>query len=153
MTPVLGWNPPALRREWNAGKTSVAPWWAECSKEAYNTGLDACARALKNWRDSSSGKRKGRKIGFPRFKARRRTTPSVRFTTGVIRVEADRKHVTLPRVGTLKPMSRPANWRGDWKPGQRGSCPDESALTGVADGVPPLAGRLPGIRCFVSTTG
>jgi putative transposase len=26
----------------------------------------------------------------------------VRFTTGVIRVEADRKHVTLPRVGTLK---------------------------------------------------
>jgi len=41
-------------------------------------------------------------VGFPRFKARRRTTPSVRFTTGVIRVETDRKHVTLPRVGTIK---------------------------------------------------
>jgi putative transposase len=26
----------------------------------------------------------------------------VRFTTGVIRVETDRKHVTLPRVGTIK---------------------------------------------------
>lgn len=28
--------------------------------------------------------------------------PSVRFTTGTIRVEPDRKHVTLPRLGTLK---------------------------------------------------
>ena len=26
----------------------------------------------------------------------------MRFTTGVIRVETDRKHVTLPRVGTIK---------------------------------------------------
>jgi IS605 OrfB family transposase len=60
------------------------------------------ARALKNWADSKSGKRAGRKSGFPRFKARRATTPSVRFTTGVIRVEVDRKHVTLPRVGTIK---------------------------------------------------
>src|SRR5262249_6588787 len=29
-------------------------------------------------------------------------TPSVRFTTGVIRVEPDRKHVVLPRLGRLK---------------------------------------------------
>ena len=33
-------------------KSEVAPWWAECSKEAFNTGLDALARALKNWSDS-----------------------------------------------------------------------------------------------------
>ncbi|MFG1880503.1 IS607 family element RNA-guided endonuclease TnpB [Micromonospora sp. NPDC049102] len=30
------------------------------------------------------------------------TTPSVRFTTGAIRVEPDRKHVVLPRLGRLK---------------------------------------------------
>jgi putative transposase len=54
--------------------------WRECSKEAFNTGLDGVARALRNFGDSQSGKRKGRKVGFPRFKARRRVTPSVRFT-------------------------------------------------------------------------
>ncbi|MBP2329960.1 putative transposase [Kibdelosporangium banguiense] len=102
LTPALAWNLPALRRAWNAAKPEVAPWWSECSKEAFNTGLDGVARSLRNWADSASGKRSGRKVGFPRFKARRRTTPSVRFTTGVIRVESDRRHVTLPRVGTIK---------------------------------------------------
>ncbi|MEN3616185.1 IS607 family element RNA-guided endonuclease TnpB, partial [Plantactinospora sp. ZYX-F-223] len=102
LTPAVGWSLPALRREWNAAKGGVAPWWRECSKEAFNTGLDALARALKNWADSRAGKRAGRPVGFPRFKFRRRTTPSVRFTTGTIRVEPDRMHVTLPRLGRLK---------------------------------------------------
>ncbi|HEX9338666.1 MAG TPA: IS607 family element RNA-guided endonuclease TnpB [Pseudonocardiaceae bacterium] len=102
LTPALGWNLPALRRAWNQAKDDVAPWWVECSKEAFNTGLDGVARALKNFGDAKSGTRAGRKVGFPRFKARRRATPSVRFTTGAIRVESDRKHVTLPRIGTIK---------------------------------------------------
>ncbi|NJP31007.1 IS607 family element RNA-guided endonuclease TnpB [Micromonospora thermarum] len=102
LTPALGWNLPALRRAWNTAKGQVAPWWAECSKEAFNTGLDGVARALKNFSDSRNGKRAGRRVGFPRFRARRRATPSVRFTTGPIRVEADRKRVTLPRLGTVK---------------------------------------------------
>jgi putative transposase len=102
LTPAVSWSLPALRRAWNAAKGEVAPWWAECSKEAYNTGLDALARGLKNWADSRSGKRAGRPVGFPRFKSKRRTVPSVRFTTGTIRVEPDRKHVVLPRLGRLK---------------------------------------------------
>jgi IS605 OrfB family transposase len=102
LTPALSWTLPALRREWNAAKDEVAPWWRQCSKEAFNTGLDACARGLKNWSDARKGKRAGRPVGFPRFRSKRRTTPSVRFTTGTIRVEGDRHHVTLPRLGTLK---------------------------------------------------
>ncbi|MGR6320311.1 IS607 family element RNA-guided endonuclease TnpB [Micromonospora soli] len=102
LTPAVSWSLPALRKAWNAAKNEVAPWWRGCSKEAFNTGLDALARALKNWSDSRSGKRGGRAVGFPRFKSRRRSTPSVRFTTGTIRVEADRKHVVLPRLGRLK---------------------------------------------------
>jgi putative transposase len=101
-TPALGWTLPALRREWNQAKAEVAPWWASCSKEAFNTGLDGLARALRNWSASRSGRRAGRPVGFPRFRSRRRTTPSIRFTTGTIRVEPDRKHVTLPRLGALK---------------------------------------------------
>ena len=37
----VSWSLPALRKAWNAAKAEVAPWWAECSKEAFNTGLDA----------------------------------------------------------------------------------------------------------------
>ncbi len=102
LTPSLSWSLAGLRKAWNVAKPEVAPWWAEVSKEAFNTGLDALARGLKNWSDSRSGKRAGRRVGFPRFTSRRRTTPSVRFTTGAIRVEPDRKHVVLPRLGRLK---------------------------------------------------
>ncbi|MEU2167062.1 IS607 family element RNA-guided endonuclease TnpB [Micromonospora chersina] len=102
LTPSISWSLPALRKAWNAAKDEVAPWWRDYSKEAFNTGLDALARALKNWSHSRSGTRAGRPVGFPRFKSRRRSTPSVRFTTGTIRVEHDRMHIVLPRLGRLK---------------------------------------------------
>jgi IS605 OrfB family transposase len=96
------WTLPALRREWNHVKHQAAPWWAENSKEAYSSGLDALARGLKNWSDSKYGKRAGSRVGFPRFKTKHRTRPTCRFTTGAIRVEPDRHHVTLPRVGQIR---------------------------------------------------
>ncbi|MFD6894763.1 IS607 family element RNA-guided endonuclease TnpB [Rhodococcus sp. NPDC060086] len=100
LTPALGWSLPALRKQWNARKDVVAPWWAENSKEAYNSGLDALARGLDSWSKSRKGKRAGKTIGFPRFKTAR-SRRSVRFTTGTIRVETDRHHLTLPRLGRL----------------------------------------------------
>ena len=96
------WTLPALRREWNRAKDQVAPWWAENSKEAYSSGLDGLARALKNWTNSRTGRRKGRRVGFPRRKRKGRCRDACRFTTGPLRVEADRKHITLPRIGALK---------------------------------------------------
>ncbi|KAF5990664.1 transposase [Streptomyces sp. WAC00263] len=80
----------------------MAPWWAECSKEAYATGLDRLATSLKNWQNSKKGKRKGPQMGFPRFKTKAKAVPSVQFTTGAIRLEESRKHVTLPVLGTVK---------------------------------------------------
>lgn len=101
LTPALGWSLPALRKVWNQRKTACAPWWGENSKEAYNTGLDALARGLDAWSKSRAGQRAGKQVGFPRFKTAR-AGRSVRFTTGTIRVESDRHHVTLPRVGILR---------------------------------------------------
>lgn len=100
LTPALGWSLPALRRAWNVRKQSVAPWWQENSKEAYNSGLDSLARSLEAWTKSRSGQRAGRPVGFPRFHSKRRRS-SVRFTTGTIRVEPDRHHVSLPRLGRI----------------------------------------------------
>jgi putative transposase len=96
------WTLPELRREWNLAKHQVAPWWQQNSKESYNSGLDALARALRNWSDSRKGRRKSRPMGFPRRKTKRRSRAACRFTTGAIRVLPDRKHVQLPRIGVVK---------------------------------------------------
>ncbi len=95
------WSMPALRREWNRAKAEAAPWWEENSKEAYSAGLDGLAQALRNWSQSRRGKRKGRRMGFPRFRKRGRGRESVRFTTGAIRVD-DKSHVVLPRIGRVR---------------------------------------------------
>lgn len=92
---------PALRKAWNQRKAVCAPWWPANSKEAYTSGLDGLARGLDAWSKSRRGQRAGRAVGFPRFKTAR-SARSVRFTTGAIRVEADRHHVTLPRIGRLR---------------------------------------------------
>src|SRR5215212_6072484 len=96
------WTLPALRREWNRSKHEVAPWWTENSKEAYSSGLDGLARALKNWADSRAGRRKGRVVEFPRRKKKGRARDSCRFTTGQIKVLPDRMHIQLPRIGVVK---------------------------------------------------
>lgn len=102
MLTEMPWSLYALRRAWNTAKQSVAPWWRDNSKEAYNSGLDGLARALANWSASRTGKRVGRPAGFPTFRSKHRARLSCRFTTGRIRVEADRRHVTLPRLGTIR---------------------------------------------------
>jgi putative transposase len=100
LTDRLAWTLPALGREWNRAKAEVAPWWAENSKEAYKSGLDALARALQAWSRSRHGERLGEPVGFPRFR-RRGHRESCRYTTGPIRVDDDR-HLTLPRLGRLR---------------------------------------------------
>ncbi|KDA43561.1 IS607 family element RNA-guided endonuclease TnpB, partial [Frankia sp. BMG5.23] len=100
LTPVP-WTLPALRLAWNAVKRDIAPWWDECSKEAFRAGLDQLARGLKNVTDSRQGKRKGRRVGFPRFKKRGRARDSFRYTTGAYG-PADETYVKLPRIGRVK---------------------------------------------------
>jgi putative transposase len=96
------WSLFELRREWNRAKGTVAPWWAANSKEAYTSGLDGLARALTNWQQAKQGRRAGAKMGFPRRKRKGRSRDACRFTTGVIRLEPDRHHVTLPRLGRIR---------------------------------------------------
>jgi putative transposase len=91
-----------LRKEWNQVKGSVAPWWAENSKEAYAFGLACAAEAFGNYAAWKNGSRKGPRMGCPRIKGKRRAAKSCRFTTGPIRVWADRCQVTLPRLGAIK---------------------------------------------------
>ncbi|WP_165818598.1 helix-turn-helix domain-containing protein, partial [Frankia canadensis] len=100
LTPVP-WTLPALRLAWNTAKHDVAPWWGECSKEAYSAGLGQLAGVLKNFSDSRKGARGGRRVGFPRFKKRGKARGSFRYTTGAYGPAGDR-YVKLPRIGRVK---------------------------------------------------
>ncbi|WP_343708982.1 IS607 family element RNA-guided endonuclease TnpB [Mycobacterium sp.] len=107
LTPVVSWSFQELRNRWNQIKHRVAvgddgsPWWQDNSKEAYANAVANLAEALSNWGDSRTGERKGPKMGFPRFKHKGRAAKSFTFTTGAMRVEPSRHHVTLPVLGTI----------------------------------------------------
>ncbi|MBC6447209.1 IS607 family element RNA-guided endonuclease TnpB [Actinokineospora xionganensis] len=102
LTPWLNWSAYSLRKDWNQAKNAVAPWWGENSKEAYSSGLANLATALTNWNGSRTGKIKGQKVRFPRFKGKRAGL-SCRFTTGCFGLTGgDRRHVKLPRIGAMR---------------------------------------------------
>ncbi|NUR99218.1 MAG: transposase, partial [Kribbellaceae bacterium] len=106
LTPPVSWTMYSLRKDWNQVKALIAPWWSEYSKEAYASGLNHLAAALRNWSDARNGKRRGRAMGFPRFKSKREAVKSCRFTTGAIGCEE--RHAVLPRIGRVRLHETPA---------------------------------------------
>ena len=90
-----------MRNYWNRTKGECAPWWPEVSKEIGNDAARRAHDSIENWHDSRGGKRKGRRVGFPRFH-KRGCHESCTFSTGTIRVNPDRHSVALPRIGTIK---------------------------------------------------
>lgn len=100
---------PVLRKRWNQVKDAECcnaetgeVWWPEISKEAFADGIRAAVDAYWNWRTSRAGKRAGKRVGFPRFAKKGRDRDRVTFTTGAIRLEPDRRHVVLPRIGRVR---------------------------------------------------
>jgi putative transposase len=98
-----------LRKRWNRVKDAECTdartgevWWPQVSKEAFADGIRGAVDGYWNWQASRAGTRAGRRAGFPRFAKKGRDRDRVTFTTGAIRVEPDRRHVTLPRVGIVR---------------------------------------------------
>lgn len=111
------WSGWALRKRWNQVKGEVAPWWAECSKEAYAGGIADAVTGLKNWKASRDGVRKGPKVKFPRFKKKTRDRLRCRYSTGAIRVEGPRM-IVLPGAGAVRTAE---NVRALWRHVRRGT--------------------------------
>jgi putative transposase len=98
-----------LRKRWNTGKDAECVdadtgqvWWPQISKEAFADGISGAVDAYWNWQKSRAGQRDGRRMGFPRLKKKGRDRDRVTFTTGAIRLDVDRRHVTLPRIGCVR---------------------------------------------------
>ena len=105
LTPAVSWSAKSLGMRWNLVKDEVAPWWREVSMHAFRSGIVDAANALKNWSESRSGRRKGPKVGFPKFKKKDRSIPSVSFVEinhQLSWLHPDRHHVRL-----MLPQSTP----------------------------------------------
>jgi putative transposase len=75
----------------DAIKNELAPWRAEVVTGSYQAGLEALGKALQNF---SKGRAAGRKVGFPRFRAKGRSHEAVIFQRPRIN---DNRHVELDR--------------------------------------------------------
>ena len=144
-----------LRKRWNQVKDAECidaetgeVWWPEVSKEAFADGIKGAVDGYWNWQASRAGNR-GR-VGFPRFARKGRDRDRVTFTTGAIRVEPDRRHVTLPGSAPSGSTRTPAGWNASWPkagPGSsRSPCPERHpADSGVpGDGPAPHPARAAG---------
>jgi putative transposase len=111
------WSKFSLINAFNAWKTGRArapdgtcglPWRQEVCQDVFECAMVDLGQALANWSASRSGKQPGRRVGFPRFKAKKRATPSFRLRTRArpgqtqeIR-PTDHNHVQLPGLGVVK---------------------------------------------------
>ena len=91
-----------LHKLWNQAKLAdpALAWWTENSKCAYQEAFRDLDRALSDFIKSRKGQRRGKRLGFPKFKKRGRCWDSFRFSTGAMRCAG--ATVTLPRLGTIR---------------------------------------------------
>ena len=105
------WSHYALRRWWNANKDTLAVnpdtgavWWSQNSKEAYSMALHDLAQALSNWSKSRKGQRKGRRMGFPRFKSKNTAMRFAYSTAFTAPTASDPYGLKLSRIGRVHCM-------------------------------------------------
>ena len=105
------WSHYSLLRWWNANKDELAVnrdtgvvWWSQNSKEAYNMALHGLARALSSWSKSRKGQRKGKRVGFPKFKSKNATMRFAYSTNFTAPTESDPYGLKLPRIGRVHCM-------------------------------------------------
>jgi putative transposase len=80
--------------------TPERAWLGEVASVAMVQACQDARRAYRNWFDSLSGKRKGRKVGRPRFRSRKDSRQSVRLTRNGFTLHGDRLYVA--KVGDVK---------------------------------------------------
>lgn len=90
-----------------AKATPEREWLGEVASVALVQACQDARRAYRNWFDSMSGKRRGRRIGAPRFRSRKDNRQSVRLTRNGFALR-DNGRVYVAKVGDLRvEWSRP----------------------------------------------
>lgn len=121
-TKSLSWSKQSFINEMNAWKNGQCPdspvdpetgelglaWRDAVSTDVFECASVDAATALKNWKHSKTGERKGKPVGFPDFKAKHHTTSKFRLrsrskpgATAPIRV-AGPKSLRLGKLGVMR---------------------------------------------------
>ena len=123
-TPSLSWTSFSFINEFNAWKngeledslvndngTRGLAWRHELPNDVFECASVDAARALENFTASRRGERSGRPVGFPRYQAKGKVTPSFRLrnraTPGRVPSSqpirfTDPTHLRLPKIGSVK---------------------------------------------------
>jgi len=84
-----------------AKTTEARAWLAEVASVALVQSVRDAHRAYSNWFDSLKGRRKGRKVGHPRFTSRTDTRPSFRLTRNGFTVRPNGR-LYLAKIGDVR---------------------------------------------------
>jgi putative transposase len=84
-----------------AKKTPARVWLSEVASVVLVQACQDARRAYRNWFDSMSGKRKGRRVGAPRFRSRKDNRQAIRLTRNGFSIRGNRK-LYIAKVWELK---------------------------------------------------
>ncbi|MGI8329530.1 RNA-guided endonuclease InsQ/TnpB family protein [Actinomadura scrupuli] len=77
-------------------------WIPDNSWDVYMWGIYEASEALQRWFNSRSGRLRGRRIGFPQFKAKKRDSARFKVTARAAAARPiDYRHVRLPKIGSV----------------------------------------------------
>lgn len=110
---VEKYGPMAIKKDFNAIKREEFPWVMDVTKNACEDGFRRLNNSLNNYFVSKSGKRKGAKVGFPKFKSKRRAKMS--FTLDYERFSTDGHWLHISKLGEPINMAEPLRLRGSVK--------------------------------------
>lgn len=99
----------SIQKAWNVikgddrvGTDGASPWFHTVSSRVFIQAFADADRAWQNWIDSLTGKRAGRAVGFPRFKAKNRCRDSFRMTDAGIRPDSGYRRIVVPKLKSLR---------------------------------------------------
>jgi putative transposase len=87
----------ALKKDFNRIKGECFPWVYDVAKDVCEGAFTNLAAALKNYYDSKSGKRRGERVGFPKFKSKKGKRQSFRLNNDKFKVEGN--WLRVPKLG------------------------------------------------------
>jgi len=99
----------AAKKDFNGLKGELFPWVYEVAKDVAEGAFADLGKALKNYFDSKKGKRKGTKMGFPRFKSKKHKKQSFRLNND--KVWIDGHTIYIPKLGAVN-MAEPLRFVG-----------------------------------------
>ncbi len=107
------YGPIVIKKEFNAIKREQFPWTLEVTKNAAEDGFRRLSNALNNYFGSKNSKRKGERVGFPKFKSKKHSKQS--FTLDYERFTVDDHWLRIQKLPTSINMAETLRFIGKIK--------------------------------------